>query len=126
MTHMEICHFGKLDIRPSVDATLHNLLATITKDYMGTAPMCCCSLCKPNACRYQVNSCVACSKCGARFYRHCEKSLMKEWDVKYSDGKFNVVTPPGSIEIPASLADKTHWGHVAWKCCTLLESLRGG
>jgi hypothetical protein len=87
-----------------------------------TAPVCCCSVCKPNACRYHVNTHHYCSKCRAFFYRQCEKSLMKEWDVKYSDGKFNVVTTPGSIEIPARIGD-TSLGSAA-PCWNLYAATR--
>jgi GTP-binding protein EngB required for normal cell division len=94
---------------------------------LGSSNGCLCNQCKPVGYHYHLNNAYQmCSKCHASSHRGCEKYLpMNKWDVKYSAGNFNVVIPPGGLAIPASVSDKKHWGHVACKCCTLLEGLRG-
>ena len=102
---------------------LNDKFASFWKD-----DVCHCNLCQPTNCQYYTYLYYFCSKCSTQFLRPCEKATKATmaWNVKYSDGKFNVVAPTGIMDIPSSLSDKKHWGHLAWTCCALLETLRNG
>jgi small GTP-binding protein len=80
---------------------------------------CNCTLCCPS--NPQICDCGgAYVECADRSGRGRGRGLSK-WQPSL-DGDGTIEVNP-NIAVPESLSDKRHWGHVAWKCCKILQAM---
>lgn len=80
---------------------------------------CRCRICCPS----ETN--LTCPDCGMEIDQSatCPK-VLSSWNVAFLNGNLQFKTVSmGFDEVPASLSDEKHCGHVAWKCCKLLDAI---
>lgn len=106
-----------------------------------SAPVACsCKICQPDLQCYDNNYNIMrsvttasnipkpkCCKCNNQLpLSPCRKAAhdpLVEWELCFATGSVNQINDQLNIFIPDSLSSPSHWGHVAWKCCKLVDAL---
>ncbi|CAB9509042.1 expressed unknown protein [Seminavis robusta] len=84
---------------------------------------------KSKTCRCKVCSSEGfdCSSCGRSMHQPdtCP-TVMETWNVEFLDGSLTIkegASAKNFVTIPALLSDEKHFGHLAWKCCKLIDAI---